>query len=120
MTLTPEQLARLPKHAQRYISVLERDLAHKCELLAVGPTDSNTFSDPYADVPRPLGRDTTVAFNLGDHKYSTVVNVHVDDGVLRVQGGEAFAVLPSSTNVVHIVLVDHEGHRLDRQGRRRS
>lgn len=117
MALSPEQLARLPKHAQRYIAVLESNLEHERARLAVGPADSDTFAEPYASTPRPLGRGTSVSFKLGDHEFSTSVTVRGEGGSLHVHGSQAFAVLPKSTNVVEIVLVDHKGHRLDRLGR---
>lgn len=95
--------SRLPKWAQRRLETLERDLADAQSRLAAGPDDSDTFADPYRDVPRPLGKGTMIQF--GDVEEGAF-NVSFEDGQLRIQfaslRSQGLVVLPWSSNSVRL------------------
>ena len=95
-------MARLPKWARDRIDVLQRDLAYANERLAEGPAGSDTFADPYATPPRPLGTGTMIQFGSGDESFK----VHFEDGQLCVSfqamGPRDLAVLPWSANSVRL------------------
>lgn len=105
--LTETQLDKLPKYAQHEIARLAMDLEDARAKLAAGPEDSDTFADPYASVPRPLGKGTTIRFGgLGDQSF----NVFWKEGALEVTGNrgskDAMAVLPCVSNSVILRFVD--------------
>lgn len=110
--MTPQEpdVTRLPKWAQRRLEVLEADLADARSRLAAGPEDSDTFADPYRDVPRPLGRGTMIRF--GDVE-GGAFHVNFEDGQLRIQfsslRSRGLVVLPESSNSVRV-----EGRRSQR------
>jgi len=68
-------ITKLPRWAQDRIGKLERDLAAERRKLSAGPENSDTFADPYASAPRPLGRHTRIQF-VGERDE---FHVHIDD-----------------------------------------
>ncbi len=93
--MRPNDTTKLPKWAQSRISVLERDLAYERERLMEGPEDSNTFADPYATAPRPLGKDTHIEFRLDGGK----VSARIENGNLfLLASGGRVKIQPHSSN----------------------
>jgi hypothetical protein len=96
------RVERLPRYAQQLIERLQRDLDHANERLAEGPEGSDTFADPYATPPRPLGTGTMIQFGAGDETFK----VHYEDGqlciALQTMGPRDLAVLPWSANSVRL------------------
>lgn len=96
-----ERRAKLPKWAQHELERLERDLAYAKKRLADGPEDSRVFADPYSDPPRPLGRDTSIDFKLGEG-WGQRINVRIEDDGIKIMGGNRLSIIPKASNVVHI------------------
>lgn len=97
-------ITKLPKWAQSEISRLERNLAHAEAKLAEGPEDSDTFADPYANAPRPLGKGTRIEF-VADAERRDRFHAHLtEDGILEVSGGSSLQIQPHAANVVRIKL----------------
>lgn len=92
---------KLPKWAQHEIERLERDVAHYKAKLSAGPEDSNTFADPYG-TPRPLGRDTSIEFRVGE--FPRRFRARLQGEELVVDGGDGVLVQPWATNVVRLRL----------------
>jgi hypothetical protein len=92
---------KLPKWAQRELERLERDLESAQQKLAAGPEDSNTFADPYAAAPRPLGRDVAVEFHTGSDRDERVI-VRVDGDKVNIYGGDSLRIFPMSSNVIEV------------------
>jgi hypothetical protein len=92
---------KLPKWAQRELERLERDLEFAYQKLSAGPEDSNTFADPYASAPRPLGKDVTVEFRTGPERSERVL-VRVEKGKLNINGGDSLRIQPISGNVIEV------------------
>lgn len=99
---TQARVSKLPRHARELIERLQRDLDYANERLAEGPEDSDTFADPYATPPRPLGTGTMIQFGSGDGSFK----VHFEDGQLcisfQAMGPRDLAVLPWSANSVRL------------------
>ncbi len=100
----------LPKWAQKELTRLEAGVEYWKAKATVGPEESNTFLDPYAEKPTPLGKDAHVAFVLGDRK-SVQCYIQRDARTgrpyLYVYGsGIYLAVEPSSANTLRVVEVD--------------
>lgn len=101
---------RLPKWAQQEIDKLRRDLKYAERKLGTGPGNSNTFTDPHADVQRPLGKSPTVRFWFTEdreHNHSHYIDVRiVDDGprdpYLQVMAGHTLGITPQSSNVIRV------------------
>lgn len=104
--LTPEQLARLSKTAQRHIATLEMRVAELSARLSVGREDSDTFAEVYAHVPRPLGNATTVAFGCVPPTEGYVrptFTVRMDGDKLYVNCSTGLvAIEPQSSNSFHV------------------
>ena len=100
-------ITKLPKWAQSRIQRLERDIAFYQERLAEGPENSDTFAEPYATPPRPLGRETTVELRLGDNGEAIHVRTERDTRGRRsvyVYGSNMhLSVQPLSSNTLRIV-----------------
>jgi hypothetical protein len=83
MEPTAEQLAKLPKWAQRYIRTqqmyIENLNAHVDEL-SQGPDDSDTFVEHYSTYPtRPLGKSPIIKFKLGEDEHERAVHLRVHE-----------------------------------------
>lgn len=91
----------LPKWAQNEISRLERDLAYERDKLAQGPENSNTFAEPYATTPRPLGENPNIEFRLGD-KWGDKINVRIEGDKLQILGGSRITIFPESSNTFSV------------------
>lgn len=117
MSATPEQIAKLPRWAQRHIDTLERNLAAARERIAIGKglgVGTNTFAEPYAQPPLPLGRDVTVRFLFGGDLNRSYIDAALTEAIefpdgrvirapaLRVMSSDALAVSPQSSNVVEV------------------
>lgn len=103
-----DRVDRLPKWARDRIGQLEREVAYFQAKLSEGPEDSDTFLDPHADAPRPLGCGGTVRFVLraderGAREY---VDVRLDraDSFLVVRGSDGLAVFPAASNSLFVKL----------------
>lgn len=110
MSLTPEQLARLPKYARDRIAYLERDLEAAREKIQEGPQVSTATLDPYHDTNRrELGRDTHIQFRSDNGaRYDLRHNAERD--TLKISGNgqhyaDVFVVLPDVSNGV--ILTHH-------------
>jgi hypothetical protein len=102
---------RLPKHGQAEIArltariaLLERDLAAMRARVEATAADSDTFAEPYAEPPMPLGKGIMVRFN-GDSTLRDTYDVEMRDGDLYVlvngtQGDTA--IIPQSNNTIRI------------------
>jgi hypothetical protein len=100
--------SKLPKWAQQDLERLERDLAHAQNKLTAGPEDSNTFADPYADAPRPLGKGAIIEFSLGERSRirTRIEHDHKGNAYVEVNGDDLLTVEPRSGNAIRIRLVD--------------
>jgi hypothetical protein len=102
--MRPEHdISGLPKWAQTEIQRLQRNESSYIARLSAGPEDSDTFADPYSDARRPLGKGTSIEFDLD----GTKVRVRLDrthDGTpyLDVNGVDGLAVYPRASNSVMI------------------
>ena len=97
-------VSKLPKWAQREIGRLERDLAAAHAKLAAGPEDSNTFAEPYAAAPRPLGTSPHIRFVLGDgpDDWGAVIDAFIEGDHVVIRGGNGITVRPWAGNVLHV------------------
>lgn len=103
--MTRGDLTKLPKWAQREITALEGSLAHERARLSAGPEDSDTFVDPYAEAPRPLGKGPLVEYRLGtlrDERIHVRLNEYGD---VEVRGTRGIVLTPHASNVV-LVRID--------------
>jgi hypothetical protein len=57
------KVENLPKWAQSYITQLERRVSLLEARAAVGTEASNTFANPFDDVPIPLGMNTSIRYS---------------------------------------------------------
>lgn len=106
MSLTPEQLARLPKYARDHIAYLERDLEHAHAKIQEGPEGANAFLEPYSDSYRkPLGKNVCVQFGDDDGVHF-VVKHEADKGRLDIiaygDHVDRMYVAPRGGNCVHV------------------
>lgn len=110
MSLTPEQLARLPKYAQQYIELLEGTLADARAKIQEGPEDSTATLEPYHDTNRkPLGRSPHIRFKSDNgSQYDLRHDAEADK--IKISGNgrhfaDTFVVLPDVSNAV--ILTHH-------------
>lgn len=112
MSLTEEQLARLPKYARDRIKLLERNLEDAYAKISEGPDNSNVFQNPYSDAyRRPLGRDVTLQFGHDDGDHFVVKYESAKDRLDIIGYGRAhdrLAIAPRGGNCVHVVLAGLE------------
>src|SRR6266851_4239021 len=109
--LTEKQLSGLPQYVQREIWRLARNLEVAQAALAAGPEGSNTFADPYAENPRPLGAGTTVRFGGNPDAYFDVAYVEGELEITgRRKGRAVMAVLPRISNVVNLAFMAPPSH----------
>jgi hypothetical protein len=106
MSLTPEQLARLPKYAQSEIMYLTRALEQALAKLQEGPEEANAFLNPYRnDYRKPLGQDVTIQFGDEDGVHF-VVKHESDKARLDViaygDHVDRMYVAPRGGNCVHV------------------
>lgn len=100
-TSDSQRFDRLPKWAQTRINTLEANLVGVQAKLSAGPTDSDTFADPYSSAPRPLGTGTRIEFRFYAGPGGSLI-AHLIDGRLRIQGGDRITILPSHSNTIDI------------------
>lgn len=103
MSLTEEQLARLPKYARDHIRNLERDLERAHAKIQAGPLDSNVTLDPYSEsYAQPLGKDVTIRFgDEGGTNYTVKFNGEREQLQIHAHGqkyGDRLVILPSASN----------------------
>lgn len=114
MSLTPDQLARLPKYAQQHIALLEGSLEAARAKLQEGPEVSTATLDPYHDTNRrELGRDTHIQFRSDNGARWDLRHDAARDR-LKISGNgqhyaDVFVVLPDVSNAV---ILTH--HRLEK------
>jgi hypothetical protein len=110
MSLTPEQLDRLPKYARRHIALLESSLEAARAKIQEGPEVSTATLDPYHDTNRrELGRDTHIQFRSDNGARWDLKHDAAKD-TLKISGNgdhyrDVFVVLPGASNAV--VLTHH-------------
>lgn len=110
MSLTPEQLGRLPKHARQYIELLEDTLAAARARIQEGPENSTAILEPYHDTNRkPLGRDTHIRFKSDNGAQYDLRHDAAADKI-KISGNgkhyaDTFVVLPDVSNAV--ILTHH-------------
>lgn len=104
MTLTTDQVERLPQRVKHHIRTLEDRIRHQAERLSAGPDDSLVFADPHGRLPRPLGRDVTIRFSWGTSPRGTdtYIDVSVEDGALQVHSSDVLLVAPEAANKLTI------------------
>lgn len=110
MTITTEQLSKLPVYARREIERLTADLAHWKAQATDGPEDSDTFVDRIIGIEgmegRPIGTGTRVLFQhgAGDRQ---AVEVHVADGAVQIRSanGGDLIIQPLSTNTCRVLAI---------------
>jgi hypothetical protein len=95
-------IERLPKWAQDELARLDREVAYLKGKLAVGPEDSDTFADPFASAPRPLGRGTRIRFTPKDAERAHFDVTLQDDGSLEVHADYMLAVIPQASNMIEL------------------
>jgi hypothetical protein len=108
---SPEQIAKLPKWAQRHIRLLEQNLASERKRLARGPADSDTFASPYGNTPQPLGRHTLIRLALfGGDLHARYIDVRTDvdhrkQPHVYVMASDGLLIEPQSSNTVRLRLI---------------
>ena len=113
MSLTPEQLDRLPKYARQYIERLEGSLEAARAKIQEGPEISTATLDPYHDTNRrELGRNTHIQFRSDNGARYDLKHDAAKD-TLKITGNgdhykDVFVVLPDVSNAV---ILTH--HRLE-------
>lgn len=114
MSLTEEQLARLPKYAQQYISRLEGSLEAARAKIQEGPEISTATLEPYHDTNRkPLGRSPHIRFR-SDNGNQYDLRHDAEGDVIKISGNgtrhaDTFVVLPDCSNAIAIT-----HHRLEK------
>ena len=106
---SPEQIAKLPKWAQRHIRVLEIDLSVARGRLAAAP-DSDTYASPYRNPPEPLGANTTIRLLLGGDLVTAERNYidvrrdidHKGRAYVYVNASDLLVVEPQASNTVRL------------------
>lgn len=117
--------SRLPKHGQAAVAALRaeitrlnREIDDLSNRLGAGAETSNTFAEPYADVPRPLGMDVMVRFNGSSTTHDTY-DVEMRDGDLYVlvngTTGDT-AIIPQSNNTIRIRRIERRAQHGLRRG----
>jgi hypothetical protein len=114
MSLTPEQLDRLPKYAQARINYLELELERARAKIQEGPEVSTATLDPYHDTNRrELGRNTHIQFR-SDNGARWDLRHDAAKDTLKISGNgdhyrDVFVVLPDASNAVILTL-----HRVEK------
>lgn len=102
----PKVRVGLPKWVQEGIENLMRDNDSLRKKLAVGPENSDTFAEPYADPPKPLGRNAHIRY--GGLDFHRTFDVNYADGQLYVRGntdGGQFVVMSQSDNCIRCAIL---------------
>jgi hypothetical protein len=112
MTMTADQLARLPKYARQRIAQLARDNESLKQAIAERDglvDDANTFANDYGGMRgvgerQPLGEGTKITFYLGNDAegYSERIDAYVRDGWLQLNGGHNLIIVPQSGNTARV------------------
>jgi hypothetical protein len=112
MSLTKEQLARLPKFVQQEISRLEQNLEAAYAKIQAGPEGSNAWTSPYSDVYRaPIGKDPTVQYgdSDGDHFVVKWDGRRKRLDIVGYGGGlDRMVIAPRGGNCVHVAIAEME------------
>lgn len=114
MSLTEEQLARLPKYASDYVRLLENTLDAARARLQQGPEDSTATLEPYHDTNRkPLGRSPHIRFR-SDNGNQYDLRHDAEGDVIKISGNgtrhaDTFVALPDCSNAITIT-----HHRLEK------
>lgn len=114
MSLTPEQLDKLPKYVRQYIEILEGNLEAARLKIQEGPEDSTAVVDPYHDTNRrPIGRNPHIRFTSDNGtRYDLRHDAAAD--TLKISGNapnhrDTFVVIPDVSNAV---IITH--HRVEK------
>lgn len=107
MTVTDEQIAKLPKWAQNEILRLRADIKSADAKLrkALGEEPSRVLVNPYGDVPLYLRDHETVRFYLTGEMRDGYIDVTLEPyrGTVRVSSGTALIkVIPGAGNVIRV------------------
>lgn len=112
--LTDEREDRLPKWAQELLRRLRMrlDEARKYARRTQHEGETDTFFDPYADLPGRLKPGTTVVFVLGKDARGEDIYVYAkarrdgDQSYLELHGSGGLWVQGWATNVLHLNVKD--------------
>jgi hypothetical protein len=105
-------LTKLPKWAQTLIAVLESDIRYLKAKVEAGPENSNTFADPHADPPRPLGQSPNIQFMLGRDDLRQYIQARIQQDhngtpYVYIMGGDSIVIEPQSSNTVRLRIERH-------------
>jgi hypothetical protein len=112
MSLTPEQLAKLPKYVRDHVALLEKNLASAYAKIQEGPEGANVWNNPYSDVYRkPVGKDVTLQFGSEDGNHFVVKYEGAKDRLDVIGYGdhsERLVIAPRGGNCLHIAMTPLE------------
>lgn len=99
--------ARLPKWAQDELAILRRDLEsvkRYADELRGHRGESDTYVQNYLHGDYALPARSRIAFHLlpDDGRVRRSIKVHVEDGVLNVQGDDMIDIRPQASNSLTI------------------
>lgn len=111
--MTPEQIAKLPKRAQDYITLLQRRLEEKTETLnqlaelTDGSADGVYVND-YTETHLPFRRVKSEGVRIVMKRHKIDISSRKDSDFVRVSFNVAdcestLAVLPQATNCIYLV-----------------
>jgi hypothetical protein len=108
MSLTPEQLDRLPKFVQQHITLLERNLKDAYTKIQEGPENSNAWTNPHSDVYcKPIGKNPTIQFGDSDGDHFVV---KFDGERLDIIGygghSDRMVIAPRGGNCIHVAIAE--------------
>lgn len=107
---TADRIARLPQWAQMHIRSLETRRqeaeARLQEALGIGPEDTDTVINPYADEPIRLPAGAAVRFGHGPRRQGWIDVRWRRDGTAEVLAGGRLSIEPHVTNHVTLRVID--------------
>lgn len=112
--MTPaHDINRLPKWARELIRNQERHAAQLRRQLAEGSEGVRCFGNPYVDVPQAIPSEH-VEFRFNEdaaERYPTNITIkrskdYYQGECIEIMGTSSLAVMPSSSNVVRIKVLD--------------
>lgn len=107
--MTDQREARLPKWAQEELTSLRRQLKTARTRIdelrwAVGETNTSVLN--YGNDDQPLANNAHVQFDFPGKRWDNHIQVYIEGGRLRIQGGRTLVIYPSVSNAFWVELED--------------